>query len=62
MSCIDPADIKLGFQFIAETQQEIADGRAEVTRIFDDISAKVEKIKVVMKSIEQQNDARIGNS
>lgn len=55
MGCIAPEDIKLGFQFIADAQQEIANGRADMTRIFDDLSAKIEQIEVIMKSIEQQN-------
>lgn len=57
MRCIALGDIKLGFQFIAEAQQEIAVGRKNITRIFDDLSAKIEQIEVIMKSIEQQNES-----
>lgn len=57
MGCIAKEDIKLGFQFISDTYQRIADGRAEMTRLFDEIEAKVGKIEVVMNSIQQQNDA-----
>ncbi len=51
MSCSD--DIKLAFKFIAETQQRIADGRAEITRIMDEIESCVGKIEVVITSIQQ---------
>lgn len=57
MACIDKEDIKLGFQFISDTYQRIANGRAETTRLFDEIEAKVGKIEKVMESIRQQNDA-----
>jgi len=56
MACMN--DIHLGFKFIAETQQRIANGRAEITRIMDEIEAHVGKIEVVLKSLEQNCDGK----
>ena len=55
MGCISDNDIKLGFQFISDTYQRIADGRAEITRLFDEIEGRVSKIEKVMGSIREQN-------
>lgn len=55
MACLE--DVKLAQKFIADTHQRIADGRAEITRIMDDIDACLEKIGVVVTSIGQNCEA-----
>lgn len=45
--------MKLAFQMISDTYQRIADGRAEIIRILDEIEGYVGKIEKIMNSLSQ---------